>query len=167
MEFGPRALGARSITADPRRIDMQKKLNLKIKYRESFRPFAPSVLAEDASDYFELTSDSPYMLLAQPVVHSRREELPKGYDVMPLREKLEVKRSDFPTITHIDFSARVQTVHKKTNLKYWHMINAFKELTGCGLVVNTSFNVRGEPIVCTPDDAYCCFMNTDGYFSNR
>ena len=113
MEFGPRALGSRSIIADPRRIDMQKKLNLKIKYRESFRPFAPSVLAEDASDYFELTSESPYMLLVQPVVHSRREELPEGYDVMPLREKLEVKRSDLPAITHIDFSARVQTVHKK------------------------------------------------------
>ncbi len=161
MEFGPRALGARSIIADPRRIDMQKKLNLKIKYRESFRPFAPSVLAEDASDYFELTSESPYMLLVQPVVHSRREDLPKGYDVMPLREKLEVKRSDLPAITHIDFSARVQTVHKKTNPKYWHMINAFKERTGYGLVVNTSFNVRGEPIVCTPDDAYRCFMNTE------
>ena len=161
MEFGPRALGARSIIADPRRIDMQKKLNLKIKYRESFRPFAPSVLAEDASDYFELTSESPYMLLVQPVVHSRREDLPKGYDVMPLREKLEVKRSDLPAITHIDFSARVQTVHKKTNPKYWHMINAFKERTGYGLVVNTSFNVRGEPIVCTPNDAYRCFMNTE------
>lgn len=161
MEFGPRALGARSIIADPRRVDMQKKLNRKIKYRESFRPFAPSVLAEDASDYFELTSHSPYMLLVQPVVQSRREELPMGYNEMPLREKLEVKRSDLPAITHIDFSARVQTVHKKTNPKYWYMINAFKERTGYGLVVNTSFNVRGEPIVCTPDDAYCCFMNTE------
>ncbi len=161
MEFGPRALGARSIIADPRRVDMQKKLNLKIKYRESFRPFAPSVLAEHASDYFKLASDSPYMLLVQPVVESRREELPKGYNSMPLRKKLAVKRSDLPAITHIDFSARVQTVHKETNPRYWAMINAFKERTGYGLVVNTSFNVRGEPIVCTPDDAYRCFMNTE------
>lgn len=161
MEFGPRALGARSIIADPRRVDMQKKLNLKIKYRESFRPFAPSVLAEHAADYFELESDSPYMLLVQPVVESRREGLPKGYHAMPLRQKLGVKRSDLPAITHIDFSARVQTVHKETNPRYWSMINAFKDRTGYGLVVNTSFNVRGEPIVCTPDDAYRCFMNTE------
>jgi len=161
MEFGPRALGARSIIADPRRTDMQKKLNLKIKYRESFRPFAPSVLAEDASQYFELETDSPYMLLVQPVVESRRENLPDGYHGMPLRQKLAVKRSDLPAITHIDFSARVQTVHKETNPRYWAMINAFKERTGYGLVVNTSFNVRGEPIVCTPEDAYRCFMNTE------
>lgn len=161
MEFGPRALGARSIIADPRRTDMQKKLNLKIKYRESFRPFAPSVLAEDASQYFELETDSPYMLLVQPVVESRREDLPDGYHGMPLRQKLAVKRSDLPAITHIDFSARVQTVHKETNPRYWAMINAFKERTGYGLVVNTSFNVRGEPIVCTPEDAYRCFMNTE------
>jgi len=161
MEFGPRALGARSIIADPRRTDMQKKLNLKIKYRESFRPFAPSVLAEDASEYFELETDSPYMLLVQPVVESRREGLPDGYHGMPLRQKLAVKRSDLPAITHIDFSARVQTVHKETNPRYWAMINAFKERTGYGLVVNTSFNVRGEPIVCTPEDAYRCFMNTE------
>lgn len=161
MEFGPRALGARSIIADPRRVDMQKKLNLKIKYRESFRPFAPSVLAEHAADYFELESDSPYMLLVQPVIETRREDLPKGYHAMPLRQKLAVKRSDLPAITHIDFSARVQTVHKETNPRYWAMINAFKERTGYGLVVNTSFNVRGEPIVCTPHDAYRCFMNTE------
>ena len=161
MEFGPRALGARSIIADPRQVDMQKKLNLKIKYRESFRPFAPSVLAEHAKDYFELNTDSPYMLLVQPLVETRREELPKGYNSMPLRKKLAVKRSDLPAITHIDFSARVQTVHKDTNPRYWEMINAFKEQTGYGLVVNTSFNVRGEPIVCTPEDAYKCFMNTE------
>ncbi len=161
MEFGPRALGARSIIADPRRVDMQKKLNLKIKYRESFRPFAPSVLAEDASDYFAIKSDSPYMLVVQPVIESRREKLPKGYHKMSLREKLAVKRSDLPVITHIDFSARVQTVHKETNPRYWEMINAFKQRTGYGLVVNTSFNVRGEPIVCTPEDAYQCFMNTE------
>ena len=161
MEFGPRALGGRSIIGDPRRTDMQKKLNLKIKYRESFRPFAPSVLIEDVGEYFDLEKDSPYMLLVQPVKEERKEELPDGYHSMPLREKLAVKRSDLPAITHIDFSARIQTVHKETNLKYWKMIHAFKERTGYGLVVNTSFNVRGEPIVCTPEDAYCCFMNTE------
>ncbi len=161
MEFGPRALGARSIIADPRRTDMQKKLNLKIKYRESFRPFAPSVLAEEASNYFEIEGDSPYMLMVQPVKEEIRESLPDGYNTMPLREKLAVKRSSLPAITHIDFSARIQTVHKETNPVYWTMINAFKERTGCGMVVNTSFNVRGEPIVCTPEDAYRCFMNTE------
>lgn len=161
MEFGPRALGGRSIIADPRRTDMQKKLNLKIKYRESFRPFAPSVLAEEVSTYFEMESDSPYMLLVQPVKEELREKLPEGYNGMPLREKLAVKRSEFPAITHIDFSARIQTVHKETNPAYWNLIHAFKERTGCGMVVNTSFNVRGEPIVCTPEDAYRCFMNTE------
>lgn len=161
MEFGPRALGGRSIIADPRRTDMQKKLNLKIKYRESFRPFAPSVLAEEISTYFEMESDSPYMLLVHPVNESLREKLPNGYNEMPLREKLAVKRSEYPAITHIDFSARVQTVHKETNPAYWNLINAFKERTGCGMVVNTSFNVRGEPIVNTPEDAYRCFMNTE------
>lgn len=161
MEFGPRALGGRSIIADPRRTDMQKKLNLKIKYRESFRPFAPSVLAEEAGKYFELEGDSPYMLLVQPVKEEIRETLPDGYNNLALREKLAVKRSDLPAITHIDFSARVQTVHKETNPRYWNMISAFNERTGCGMVVNTSFNVRGEPIVCTPEDAYRCFMNTE------
>ena len=161
MEFGPRALGARSIIADPRRVDMQKKLNLKIKYRESFRPFAPSVLAEEASTYFGMESDSPYMLMVQPVKEEHREVLPDGYNEMPLRDKLSVKRSSLPAITHIDFSARIQTVHKETNPRYWNLINAFKDRTGCGMVVNTSFNVRGEPIVCTPDDAYRCFMNTE------
>ncbi|MEQ9310094.1 MAG: carbamoyltransferase [Balneolaceae bacterium] len=161
MEFGPRALGGRSIIADPRRTDMQKKLNLKIKYRESFRPFAPSVLAEDVSTYFEMNYDSPYMLMVQPVKKGIQETLPEEYNGMPLREKLAVKRSDFPAITHIDFSARIQTVHKETNPDYWNMISAFKERTGCGMVVNTSFNVRGEPIVNTPEDAYKCFMNTE------
>ena len=161
MEFGPRALGGRSILADPRRTNMQKKLNLKIKYRESFRPFAPSVLAEEAANYFDLETDSPYMLLVQPVKEEIRETLPEGYHAMPLREKLAVPRSSLPAITHIDFSARVQTVHKETNRPYWGLINAFRERTGCGMVVNTSFNVRGEPIVCTPEDAYRCFMNTE------
>lgn len=161
MEFGPRALGGRSIIADPRRVDMQKKLNLKIKYRESFRPFAPSVLAEHASDYFDMKSDSPYMLLVQPVKEEIRNTLPEGYNEMPLREKLAIERSEFPAITHIDFSARIQTVHKETNPEYWNLIEAFRQRTGCAMVVNTSFNVRGEPIVCSPEDAYRCFMNTE------
>lgn len=161
MEFGPRALGNRSILGDPRNPEMQKKLNMKIKYRESFRPFAPSVLAEDASDYFEMKSDSPYMLLVQPVKEELQKSLPDTYHEKPLREKLAYQRSDFPAITHIDFSARIQTVHKKTNARYWKLLNAFKAKTGAGMLVNTSFNVRGEPIVCTPEDAYRCFMNTE------
>lgn len=161
MEFGPRALGGRSILGDPRNPDMQKKLNLKIKYRESFRPFAPSVLAESASEYFELKSDSPYMLLVQEVKEEHRQSLPDNYHELPLREKLAYERSTFPAITHIDFSARIQTVHPETNPGYWKLLNAFKELTGVGMVVNTSFNVRGEPIVCSPEDAYRCFMNTE------
>jgi len=161
MEFGPRALGSRSILGDARKTDMQLKLNLKIKYRESFRPFAPSVLAESASEYFDIQSDSPYMLLVQPVKEDRRIELPEDYHSMPLREKLAYQRSDLPAITHIDFSARIQTVHKETNPRYWKLIEAFRQRTGYGLIVNTSFNVRGEPIVCTPEDAYRCFMNTE------
>jgi len=161
MEFGPRALGGRSIIADPRRVDMQKKLNLKIKYRESFRPFAPSVLAEYAADYFELDSDSPYMLLVQSIKEDLKKQVPKNYNQLPLREKLAVQRSDYPAITHIDFSARIQTVHKETNPEYWNLIDAFRQRTGSAMVVNTSFNVRGEPIVCTPEDAYRCFMNTE------
>ena len=161
MEFGPRALGSRSILGDARKTDMQLKLNLKIKYRESFRPFAPSVLAESASEYFDLESDSPYMLLVQTVKESRRNELPEEYHNMPLREKLAYQRSDLPAITHIDYSARIQTVHKETNSRYWKLIEAYKKLTGYGLIVNTSFNVRGEPIVCSPEDAYRCFMNTE------
>ena len=161
MEFGPRALGARSIIGDPRNEEMQKKLNLKIKYRESFRPFAPSVLAEDSEQYFEHKGTSPYMLLVQPVKESRRLPLPANYHALPLREKLYYKRSDLPSITHIDFSARIQTVHKETNPRYHELISEFKKLTGYGVIVNTSFNVRGEPIVCTPEDAYRCFMRTE------
>lgn len=161
MEFGPRALGARSILGDPRNPEMQKKLNLKIKYRESFRPFAPSVLAEDASDYFDLESSSPYMLLVQPIVENIKKPLPEGYGNLSVKEKLYFERSDLPAITHIDYSARIQTVHQDTNPHYWNLLHAFKELTGCSVMVNTSFNVRGEPIVCTPDDAYRCFMRTE------
>lgn len=161
MEFGPRALGARSILGDPRNEQMQKKLNLKIKYRESFRPFAPSVLAEDVADYFELDGDSPYMLLVKPVKNSIRKSQPEGYQSMGLKDKLYTLRSALPAITHIDYSARIQTVHKDTNEKYWMLINAFKRLTGCSVLVNTSFNVRGEPIVCTAEDAYACFMRTE------
>ncbi len=161
MEFGPRALGGRSILGDARNPEMQKKLNLKIKYRESFRPFAPSVLAEDCECFFEHEGISPYMLLVQPVQEKRRNALPEGYNQFDLRDKLYFQRSDVPAITHVDFSARIQTVHKETNPRYWELIQAFKQLTGYGLVVNTSFNVRGEPIVCTPEDAYRCFMRTE------
>lgn len=161
MEFGPRALGGRSILGDPRSEEMQKKLNVKIKYRESFRPFAPSVLAEECMQYFEHDSISPYMLMVQPVRKERRKNLPQGYETFPLKDKLYYLRSDMPAITHIDFSARIQTVHKETNPRYWQLISEFKKLTGYGLVVNTSFNVRGEPIVCSPEDAYRCFMRTE------
>jgi carbamoyltransferase len=161
MEFGPRALGGRSILGDPRNAEMQKKLNLKIKYRESFRPFAPSVLAEDCVTYFEHTSTSPYMLLVQPVKKNLRKTLPENYDILPLKEKLYHLRSELPSITHIDFSARIQTVHGETNPKYYQLISSFKELTSFGVIVNTSFNVRGEPIICTPEDAYRCFMRTE------
>ena len=161
MEWGPRALGNRSIIGDPRHPDMQKRLNLKIKYREGFRPFAPSVLIESADDYFDLGVSSPYMLLVAPVSDGRKKPLPEGYEKMKLYERLYHLRSDIPAVTHIDYSARVQTVHKDTNERYWRLINAFKSATGYGLVVNTSFNVRGEPIVCTPEDAYQCFMRTE------
>ena len=161
MEFGPRALGGRSILGDPRNAEMQKKLNLKIKYRESFRPFAPSVLAEDCADYFDYEGISPYMLLVHPVAESRRKPVPADYNALDLREKLYFERSDLPSITHIDYSARIQTVHKDTNPRYYQLIDAFKALTGYAVIVNTSFNVRGEPIVCTPNDAYRCFMRTE------
>lgn len=161
MEFGPRALGGRSILGDPRNAEMQKKLNLKIKYRESFRPFAPSVLAEDCQDYFDYDGISPYMLLVHPVAESRRKPVPANYGSLDLREKLYFERSDLPSITHIDYSARIQTVHKETNPRYYDLIDAFKALTGYAVIVNTSFNVRGEPIVCTPNDAYRCFMRTE------
>lgn len=161
MEFGPRALGNRSILGDARNPDMQKKLNLKIKYREGFRPFAPSVLAEDCNEYFDLTTDSPYMLLVSQVQKNRLKPLPANYNEMTLWDRLYFTRSDIQSVTHLDFSARIQTVHKETNLRYWELINAFKSLTGYGVIVNTSFNVRGEPIVCTPNDAYRCFMATE------
>ena len=161
MEYGPRALGNRSILGDARNTGMQKKLNLKIKYRESFRPFAPSILIEDSKDYFDLPIASPYMLLIADVNEERRKKLPDNYHKLDLWEKLYYERSDVQAITHLDFSARIQTVHKETNSRYWQLINAFKEKTGYGIVVNTSFNVRGEPIVCTPEDAYKCFMHTE------
>jgi len=161
MEYGPRALGGRSILGDPRNPEMQKKLNLKIKYREGFRPFAPSVLAEKVSECFELDRPSPYMLLVAPVAEALRKPLPEGYFQKPMFDRLYVERSALPAITHVDFSARVQTVHKKTNERYWRLISRFNEREGCPVVVNTSFNVRGEPIVCTPEDAYRCFMRTE------
>ena len=161
MEFGPRALGNRTILGDARNPEMQKKLNLKIKYREGFRPFAPSVKAEDSQEYFDLDTASPYMLVVCPVKEVRRSKMPTNYNAMPLMERLYVLRSDLPAITHIDFSARVQTIHKETNERYWKLLDAFKKKTGYALMVNTSFNVRGEPPVCTPEDAYKCFMRTE------
>ncbi len=161
MEFGPRALGARSILADPRNAEMQKKLNLKIKYREGFRPFAPVVPIEDIGEYFEHNDISPYMLLVKPVKASRQIPYPPGYNNKDLLDKLYFLRSDIPAITHIDYSARIQTVHRETNERFWKLLQAFKKQTGCSVLVNTSFNVRGEPIVNTPDDSYRCFMRTD------
>lgn len=161
MEFGPRALGNRSIIADPGNEEMQKKLNLKIKYRESFRPFAPSVLAEDCSEFFNHEGTSPYMLMVKPVQQKLRKPVPENYNSLPLKDKLYVHRSSLPSITHIDFSARIQTVHKETNPRYYNLIEKFKQQSGYGVMINTSFNVRGEPIVCSPDDAYRCFMRTE------
>ncbi len=161
MEYGPRALGNRSILGDPRHPEMQKKLNLKIKYREGFRPFAPSVLEEEIANYFELDRPSPYMLIVAPVAQSHRRPLPENYAGMSLYDRLYVVRSDIPAITHVDYSARIQSVSARTNKRYWTLINQFQKQHGCGLVVNTSFNVRGEPIVCTPEDAYTCFMRTN------
>lgn len=161
MEFGPRALGNRSIIADARNLDMQKKLNLKIKYREGFRPFAPSVLAEDANDFFKLDVESPYMLLVSKVKDSIRKPLPDNFNDLALWDRLYMQRSELQAITHLDFSARVQTVHATTNPRYYTLIKEVKKQTGYGMVVNTSFNVRGEPIVCTPEDAFRCFMSTE------
>ncbi len=161
MEFGPRALGARSIIGDPRSADMQKVMNLKIKYRESFRPFAPSVLAEDADKYFDLDADSPYMLLVSSLRKEHRVPMTCTQQQLFGIDKLNVKRSTLPAITHVDYSARIQTVHHTTNPRYHALLTAFKRQTGCSVLVNTSFNVRGEPIVCTPEDAYRCFMRTD------
>ncbi len=161
MEFGPRALGNRSILGDARNPRMQQSLNLKIKYRESFRPFAPSVLEEVQAAYFDLSVASPYMLLVAPVKASRRVPLPPDYAQRELAHKLKVSRSDIPAVTHLDYSARVQTVSQDSNPSYWKLLQSFRELSGTGLLVNTSFNVRGEPIVCTPNDAYRCFMSTE------
>ena len=161
MEFGPRALGARSILADPRSPAMQKQLNLKVKYRESFRPFAPSVLREDVSQWFDMDTDSPYMLLVADVVKDKRRQMTEEEQALFGIEKLSVPRSSIPAVTHVDYSARVQTVHEQTNPRYHSLISRFKELTGCPVVVNTSFNVRGEPIVSTPEDAFRCFMGTE------
>jgi len=161
MEFGPRALGGRSIIADPRSHLMQKQLNLKVKYRESFRPFAPSVLCEDIGDWFELDTDSPYMLLVADVQNEKRREMTAEEEKLFGTNKLNVPRSSVPAITHVDYSARIQTVHADTNPRYHAVISKFKEKTGCPLVVNTSFNVRGEPIICSPTDAFKCFMGTE------
>jgi len=161
MEFGPRALGHRSIIGDARSKKMQSIMNLKIKYRESFRPFAPSVLSEKVSEWFELEKDSPYMLLVAPVKKERRREMSEEEEKFFGIEKLNIPRSEIPSVTHIDYSARIQTVHKETNYRYHKLISKFEEKTGCPIIVNTSFNVRGEPIVCTPEDSYRCFMRTE------
>jgi carbamoyltransferase len=161
MEFGPRALGGRSILGDPRSDKMQKTLNLKIKYRESFRPFAPSVLREDVADWFDLDGDSPYMLLVADVAEKHRLAMTPEQQALFGIDKLNVPRSSIPAVTHVDYSARIQTVHKETNPRYYALLSAFKRMTGCPVLVNTSFNVRGEPIVCTPEDAFGCFMGTE------
>ncbi len=161
MEFGPRALGARSIIADPRSPEMQKALNLKVKFRESFRPFAPSVLLEDAKDWFDIDVESPYMLLVADVADKRRLTVTQDQAKLFGIEKLNVPKSDIPAVTHVDYSARIQTVTESTNPMYYRLLKAFNKLTGCPVLVNTSFNVRGEPIVCSPKDAYRCFMGCD------
>ena len=161
MEYGPRSLGARSILGDPRSPTMQKTLNLKVKYRESFRPFAPSVLREEVADWFEMDSDSPYMLLVAPVKTKRQRSMSEEERALFGIDKLNILRSDIPAVTHVDYSARVQTVHKESNALYHALISRFRDLTGCPVLVNTSFNVRGEPIVCTPEDAFRCFMGSE------
>jgi len=161
MEFGPRALGARSIIADPRSNKMQKELNLKVKFRESFRPFAPSILREDLNDWFDINTDTPYMLLVADV--KKNIQIPMNEEDKKLFgiEKLNIKRSSIPAVTHVDYSARIQTVHKETNPKYYKLLKKFKDITGCPILVNTSFNVRGEPIVCSVEDSFRCFMGTN------
>jgi carbamoyltransferase len=165
MEFGPRALGARSIIGDPRSEKMQAQMNLRIKFRESFRPFAPSVLAEDVSEYFDLDRESPYMLLVAPVREDKRSPLTDEQKRLmkdpDLRKRVNVKRSVIPAVTHVDMSARVQSVNEARNGRYYRLIKEFKRQTGCGVIINTSFNIRGEPIVCTPEDAYRCFLASD------
>jgi carbamoyltransferase len=161
MEFGPRALGARSIIGDPRSAAMQSVMNLKIKYRESFRPFAPSVLREHVADWFDLNCDSPYMMLVAGVAEGHRRRMTDEEQALFGIDKLNIKRSEIPAVTHVDYSARIQTVRRETNPLYWEIIEAFRQKTGCPVIVNTSFNVRGEPIVCTPEDSYRCFMRTE------
>ena len=161
MEFGPRALGARSIIGDPRKTDMQSVMNLKIKYRESFRPFAPAVLNERVADYFDQTTESPYMLLVANVQNDRRKIVEPSDGTLFGIEQLKQIRSEIPAVTHVDYSARLQTVHRDTNPRFHALLEAFDAKTGCPVVVNTSFNVRGEPIVCSPTDAYRCFMRTE------
>ena len=161
MEFGPRALGNRSILGDPRSDKMQKNLNLKVKYRESFRPFAPSVLKEDVSKWFDINVESPYMLLVANINSDKKIEMTEDQKKLFGIDKLNIKRSEVPAITHVDYSARIQTVTKDINNRYYDLISKFKEKTGCPIIINTSFNVRGEPIVNTPSDAFNCFMGTE------
>jgi carbamoyltransferase len=161
MEFGPRALGGRSILGDPRSEKMQKNLNLKVKYRESFRPFAPSILKEDLSNWFNINVESPYMLLVAEIKSEKKIEMTEEQKQLFGIDKLNIKRSEIPAVTHVDHSARIQTVTQKNNKPYYDLISKFKEITGCPVIVNTSFNVRGEPIVNTPTDAFNCFMGTE------
>jgi len=161
MEFGPRALGGRSILGDPRSSTMQKNLNLKVKYRESFRPFAPSILGEDVDQWFKINEESPYMLLVAEVLDDKKIKMTEDEKKLFGIEKLNIKRSDVPAVTHVDYSARIQTVHQNTNPKYYSLIKKFKEKTNCPVLINTSFNVRGEPIVNTVTDAFNCFMGTE------
>jgi len=161
MEFGPRALGGRSILGDPRSEKMQKNLNLKVKYRESFRPFAPSILKEDLSKWFNLNVESPYMLIVAEIKSEKKIEMTEEQKQLFGIDKLNIKRSEIPAVTHVDYSARIQTVNQKNNKYYYDLISKFKEITGCPVIVNTSFNVRGEPIVNTPTDAFNCFMGTE------
>ncbi len=161
MEFGPRALGCRSIIADPRSEKMQKDLNLKIKFRESFRPFAPSILREDLNDWFDLNCDSPYMLLVANVKENIQIKETENNKKLFGIERLNLKRSSIPAVTHVDYSARIQTVHKETNPNYYELLKSFKKITNCPILVNTSFNIRGEPIVCSVEDAFRCFMGTE------
>jgi carbamoyltransferase len=161
MEYGPRSLGARSILADPRSPRMQKQLNLKIKYRESFRPFAPAVLRDKAAEWFELDGDSPYMLFVAGVRPERRRAMTSDEQALFGIDKLNVVRSDIPAVTHVDYSARLQTVDADTNPRFHALLKRFEAVTGCPILVNTSFNVRSEPIVCTPEDAFRCFMGTE------
>ena len=161
MEFGPRALGNRSILGDARSPDMQKVLNLKVKYRESFRPFAPSILIEDVAEWFQLQTSRPYMLIVANVVEKKQIQMSSDESNLFGIDKLNIVRSQIPAVTHVDYSARIQTVDRKQNPKYHALLSKFKDITGCPVVANTSFNVRGEPIVCTPEDALRCFMGTE------